>query len=168
MISGDTDKKIFTLNNKNQKILAEFLSDFRNSTLVGGCFDILHFGHIKFLRSAKKLGGKVVVLLESDEAIKKKKGRKPIHDQAKRAQLIASVIYVDAVISLPAMESDQEYEKLTKLIHPKYIAVTRGDRLIQKKRKYAEAVGAEVKEVAEYLKGLSTSLITKHASISSG
>jgi len=44
--------------------------------LVGGCFDILHTGHIRFLKSAKELGGKLLVALESDESVKRSKGEK--------------------------------------------------------------------------------------------
>ena len=167
MISGKADKKIFNLDKNNKEKLSEFIKPLKNIVLAGGCFDIIHFGHIAFLKSAKEIGGELVIFLESDETIKQKKGRKPIHTQEKRAQLVASLMYVDVVIALPPMKDDSEYEDLTKLIKPKYIAVTKGDKLIEKKRRHAAKIGATVKEVTDHLEGLSTSLITKYASISS-
>ena len=167
MISGKADEKIFNLSKKNQEKLSKFIKPHKNIVLVGGCFDILHFGHIAFLKSAKEIGGELVVFLESDETIKQKKGRKPIHNQEERAQLVASLMYVDMVIALPPMVQDSEYGDLTRLVNPKYIAVTKGDKLIDKKKRHASKIGAEVKEVTDHLEGLSTSLITKYASISS-
>jgi len=42
--------------------------------LVGGCFDLLHYGHVRFLEEAKKLGNHLVVALESDENVRRVKG----------------------------------------------------------------------------------------------
>lgn len=47
--------------------------------LVGGCFDLLHYGHFTFLKNAKKEGDVLVVALESDEFILNQKKRKPVH-----------------------------------------------------------------------------------------
>ena len=46
--------------------------------LVGGCFDMLHVGHVEFLRKSRSFGDYLIVLLESDENIKKLKGREDI------------------------------------------------------------------------------------------
>ena len=57
--------------------------------LVGGCFDVLHYGHIHFLSSAKNHGDQVVVALESDENVKTRKGStRPIHTQAQRKAML--------------------------------------------------------------------------------
>ena len=69
-----TPKKIATINSIKEPIV-----------LVGGCFDILHFGHLMFLKNAKEEGKVLVVLLESDEFIKKFKHREPVHKQNERA-----------------------------------------------------------------------------------
>ena len=97
--------------------------------LVGGCFDILHFGHISFLKKAKALGGKLVVALESDENVRKLKGQgRPIHNQAQRRQMLQTIKYVDKVISLPPMHSDTDYARLVKRVKPDIIAITAGDK----------------------------------------
>ena len=50
--------------------LAEFKPYSEKKTvLVGGCFDILHIGHVRFLQAAKKQGDILIVVLESDEFI---------------------------------------------------------------------------------------------------
>ena len=46
----------------------------KGKVLVGGCFDVIHIGHIQFLKRAKSFGDCLIVLLESDENIKRLKG----------------------------------------------------------------------------------------------
>ncbi|RLF88059.1 FAD synthase, partial [Thermococci archaeon] len=43
--------------------------------VVGGVFDILHVGHIHFLKMAKELGDELIVIVAHDETVKKRKGR---------------------------------------------------------------------------------------------
>ena len=96
--------------------------------LVGGCFDILHYGHISFLKKAKKLGNYLVVALESDENTKKLKGPgRPIHNQNQRKKMLESLRFVNKVIALPPMKSDSDYEKLVRKVNPDIIAITQGD-----------------------------------------
>jgi len=96
--------------------------------LVGGCFDILHYGHISFLKKAKKLGNYLVVALESDENTMKLKGpSRPIHNQNQRKKMLESLRFVNKVIALPPMKSDSDYEKLVRKVNPDIIAVTQGD-----------------------------------------
>lgn len=100
----------------------------RKVVLVGGCFDILHWGHISFLKKAKALGNYLVVALESDENVKKLKGPgRPIHNQKQRKKMLESLRFVDKVIALPPMKSDSDYEKLVRQVNPDIIAVTYGD-----------------------------------------
>lgn len=129
--------------------------------LVGGVFDILHFGHISFLKSAKALGDYLVVALESDETTRKLKGTsRPIHTQKQRKVMLEAVRFVDQVISLPIMKSDIDYENLVKKVKPNIIAVTKGDPALVKKQAHAEKVNASVVEI-EKIKSRSTSDIAK-------
>jgi len=115
------------------------------TVLVGGCFDLLHFGHIQFLTTAKSLGDYLIVALESDENVRKMKGdSRPIHTQIQRKKMLASLQCVDEVILLKTMASDTDYTKLVTDTHPSIIAVTEGDPLIDKKRGHANVVGAQV------------------------
>jgi len=137
------------MNKSNKKIV-----------LVGGCFDVLHVGHIIFLEKAKKLGDKLVVLLESDENIKRKKGKnRPINSQKNRSKVLSSLKMVDEVIRLPVMKNDEEYLNLVKKIKPKIIAVSEGDKNIIQKRGQARLVGARLIKVTDLIKQQSTTKI---------
>jgi len=110
--------------------------------LVGGCFDILHWGHISFLKKAKKLGNCLIVALESDENTKRLKGlTRPIHTQKQRAEILKSLRFVDKVILLLPLP---DYQKLVEEVKPQIMAVTQGDPLIKNKKKLAKLVGAKV------------------------
>ncbi len=124
--------------------------------LVGGCFDILHIGHITFLEKAKAAGNFLVVLLESDETIKKLKGEgRPINSQKDRAAILASLCMVDQVISLPVMK-DSDYDQLVTKIKPVIIATTAGDPALNHKKRVAKLVGAKIKVVTKQVQDRST------------
>jgi rfaE bifunctional protein nucleotidyltransferase chain/domain/rfaE bifunctional protein kinase chain/domain len=72
----------------------------RGGTIVatGGCFDLLHAGHIQTLAAARSLGDCLVVCLNSDESVRRLKGPgRPIQPVADRARVLSSIRYVDAV-----------------------------------------------------------------------
>lgn len=113
--------------------------------LVGGCFDFIHYGHIVFLQEAKKLGDHLIVLLESDENVRRVKGEsRPIHTQKQRKEILESLSFVNEVIELPPMRSDQEYLNLVLKVKPQTIAVTEGDPILNKKQEQAARVGAKL------------------------
>lgn len=113
--------------------------------LVGGCFDILHFGHITFLKQAKMLGDSLIVALESDGNVKRVKGdMRPIHTQEQRKTMLEALSFIDEVIALPPMNTDQEYVTFVQKIQPAVIAVTEGDPILEKKRQQANLVGANL------------------------
>ena len=67
--------------------------------LTNGCFDPLHVGHIRYLRGAKELGGKIIVALNSDESVQRIKGEnRPFLPQDERAEILAALSDVDAVV----------------------------------------------------------------------
>ena len=130
--------------------------------LVGGCFDILHLGHVIFLEKAKRLGDKLVVLLESDENIKKNKGNnRPVNNQENRAKMLMSLKAVSKVIKLPEMKTDEEYLALIKKIKPSVIAITGGDKRIFQKKEQAKMVGAKLVKVIKQIPYQSTSRIVE-------
>lgn len=112
--------------------------------LAGGCFDILHLGHIRFLKEAKKHGS-VIVALESDDSLTKYKGmNRPIHKQLERAEVLSQLETVDYILLLPHFTSHDEYYALTEKIKPNIIAVTEGDKLLSKKQEQAKLVDGKV------------------------
>lgn len=141
------------------------LFNSKKTVLVGGCFDLLHYGHIVFLNKAKEQGDLLVIALESDQSLKKKR-LAIIHNQQQRAEILASLNMINLVIKLPFFSSDKEYFKLVKQIHPKIIATTESDEQITNKRKQANLVGAEVRIVTSRLAEFSSSkLIKKYETI---
>ena len=67
--------------------------------VTNGCFDLLHKGHIFFLKQAKKYCSKLIVLLNSDSSVRKLKGHpRPIDNQKKRKNKLLKTKYVDKVI----------------------------------------------------------------------
>jgi len=133
----------------------------KKTVLVGGCFDLIHYGHLKFLEAAKEQGDFLIIALESDEFIKKHKRKLQVHHQYERAEILSNLIMVDLVVLLPFFKTNEEYFELVKKIHPGIIAVTEGDKQLENKKKQAKLVGAEVREVVTNLKNFSTRNIVK-------
>jgi D-glycero-beta-D-manno-heptose 1-phosphate adenylyltransferase len=84
-------------------VLRDRVAEWRRSgqliVLANGCFDLLHVGHIRYLRGAKSLGGKLVVAMNSDESVSRLKGAgRPLMPGAERAEIIAALTGVDAVV----------------------------------------------------------------------
>ncbi len=130
--------------------------------IVGGCFDIVHKGHLAFLKAAKKRGDKLFILLEEDEKVKKMKGKnRPIHNQKSRAKVLSLVKNVDFVVLLKNMKKDEDYAKLLLQIKPYAVAITDGDRNKDRKKIQAESAGAKLVTVIRRMKNISTSEILK-------
>lgn len=69
--------------------------------LTSGTFDLLHYGHVKYLEEAKKIGGKnaeLIVIVARDSTIKKRKGRKPVMPEDQRRSLVEALKVVDEAI----------------------------------------------------------------------
>lgn len=66
--------------------------------LTNGCFDVLHVGHVRYLRGAKALRGRVVVAVNSDASVRALKGEgRPRVPALERAEMLAAFADVDAV-----------------------------------------------------------------------
>lgn len=119
--------------------------------LVGGCFDIIHIGHIQFLQQAKKQGDILIVALESDKFIRKKKNREPFHTQKERAEILSRIVDVDRIVLLPYFEKEAEYDQLVVTVRPHVIAVSENDAFIEKKQQQAKRVGGKVVTVLSHI-----------------
>lgn len=123
--------------------------------LVGGCFDVFHYGHLHFLKEAKRHGDYLVVLLESDKRIKKLKGpSRPIHNESQRKELLESLSFVNKVILTKDEMTDEDYKKVVQKINPQIIAIEKGKKI----KTHAETVGAKIVEINKF-EGLSSTLI---------
>lgn len=70
---------------------------------TNGCFDVLHFGHVDYLRKARRRGDFLVVGLNTDRSVGRIKGRgRPVNRQRDRAEILSELACVDAVIPFGA------------------------------------------------------------------
>lgn len=91
--------------------------------LASGVFDLLHYGHIRFLEEAKKLGGvnaKLIVIVASDDTVVKTKGKSPVIPEDQRRAIVESLRVVDEAI---LGYSDMDLDKIMREIKPNIVAV---------------------------------------------
>lgn len=144
--------------NKTTPLRKSLKKQGKTIVLVGGCFDILHPGHVFFLEKAKKAGDKLVVFLESDQKVRELKGiNRPVHTQIDRAKVLAALRAVDYVVLLPYIKNETEYDELVGKIKPDVIAATIKDANTSHHQRSAKKVGAKFKLVARVIDDHSTS-----------
>ena len=97
------------------KLLAFWQFKEEKIVFTNGCFDILHRGHIDYLAKASEAGTVTVLGLNTDSSVRKLKGpSRPINDENARAEIIAALGFIDAVV---LFEEETPYD-LIKLIQP--------------------------------------------------
>jgi rfaE bifunctional protein nucleotidyltransferase chain/domain len=147
---------------KAVKLSKRFKKEDKAVILAGGCFDVIHLGHIKFLEAAKKTGGILFVILESDESVRKIKGaHRPIHNQDDRAKVLAGIRFVDYVIKIPELVGNDAYDKLVTRINPTTIAVTKDSVALEHSRRQAKKIDAQLVEVIGHIPEKSTTRIAQ-------
>lgn len=140
------------------KISQELKKQNKRIVLAGGCFDIIHLGHIKFLEAAKKQADILFLLLESDETIHKFKGsNRPINTQAIRAKILAALTNIDYIILLPTGFTNSSYDAIIRKLKPEIIATTKGDPNRNHKERQAKFINARVIDVVEHIHNQSSS-----------
>jgi rfaE bifunctional protein nucleotidyltransferase chain/domain len=118
---------------------------------TNGCFDIIHAGHVRYLKEAKALGDVLIVGLNSDKSVTAIKPGRPVNPQDQRAEVLSSLEMVDYVT---LFDEETPYE-LIKILRPD-ILVKGGDW------KKEEIVGSDIaKETFSlpYIQGISTTEI---------
>ncbi|MCX8068917.1 MAG: D-glycero-beta-D-manno-heptose 1-phosphate adenylyltransferase [Thermodesulfovibrionales bacterium] len=118
---------------------------------TNGCFDLIHVGHIRYLKEAKSLGDRLIVAINSDNSVKRLKPNRPIITETHRIEVLEAISFIDYVT---VFEEDTPYE-LIKEIRP-HVLVKGGDWRIE------DIVGSDLVEETysiKYHKGISTSAI---------
>jgi rfaE bifunctional protein nucleotidyltransferase chain/domain len=126
---------------------------------TNGCFDLVHVGHVRFLKAAKKLGDVLAVGLNSDDSVKRLKGsQRPINNQDDRAEVLASLGCVDFV-SIFDEDTPVEFIKAVRPnAHAKGADYKPSDLA---ETPVVESLGGEV-HIIELVPGRSTTAIVKN------
>lgn len=139
--------------------------------VVGGCFDILHKGHLDFLRNAKKHCDKLIIFLEPDESIKRLKGNdRPVNNAKVRAINLQKTKIIDQkndlIIILPPLKTDSDYFNFISEIQTLNknwrisFGITKNDKNTKKNKniiKLGEKMKIKIIEVNQLLPDYSTS-----------
>ena len=123
---------------------------------TNGCFDILHFGHVAYLKKCKDLGDILVVGLNSDSSVKKIKGKtRPINRQAARSAVLSALEFVDYIVIF----TGKTPESLIRAVLPSVLA--KGGDWKKKNIVGSSFVGSNGGEtiVIPFVKGFSTTRI---------
>lgn len=145
-----------------KKISKQLKYDGKRIVLAGGCFDIIHPGHLIYLEKAKTQGDVLFVALESDSNVRRLKGEdRPINGQLQRAEQLANLSFADYIILLPALLGYRQYFDLTQKLSPHIIAITEGDPKQKEKEIQTKEIGAKVIAVVKHYKKYSTTKLLK-------
>ena len=132
----------------------------RTIAFANGCFDLLHVGHIQLLKSARALGDRLVVAVDSDEGVRALKGAgRPMQPQGDRADILAALDCVDWVV----LFGPGDLHALIAAIRPEVLV--KGADYAEREivgRDVVEAGGGEV-VLVPLSGGRSTSLILERA-----
>jgi len=121
--------------------------------IASGVFDLLHYGHIRFLEEAKELGGpnaKLVVIVASDETVTRAKKRPPVIPEDQRRAVIESLRVVDEAI---LGYQDMDLDKAMKTIKPDIVAVGHDQQEIEEELKHLikeKGYGIRVERVGRF------------------
>src|SRR5579863_9004227 len=109
--------KILTRDQLRQRV-EEWRRMDERVTLANGNFDLLHVGHVRYLHGAKALGGKLIVAINSDDSVRALKGEgRPIIPEGERAEIVAALAAVDAVVIFPELDVRPMIREIRPDIH---------------------------------------------------
>jgi D-beta-D-heptose 7-phosphate kinase / D-beta-D-heptose 1-phosphate adenosyltransferase len=137
-----------------QIAIADARSHGERVVFTNGCFDIIHAGHVAYLEQARQLGDRLVVALNSDDSVRRLKGRgRPINPEDRRMAVLAGLVAVDWVVCF----SQDTPRELLQLLRPD-VLVKGGDYADKQGVvgwEIVEAYGGEV-QVLDFVDDVST------------
>jgi len=112
-------EKLYSLT-QLKKIILDHKKKGQRIVLANGCFDLIHVGHIRYLKESKKKGDILVVALNSDASIRKLKGKgRPILSEKARIEIIKSFTFVDYITTFEEQNVEKVLLNLKPDIHAK-------------------------------------------------
>lgn len=110
-----------------ESLSGELRAAGKRIVFTNGCFDLLHVGHIRYLRQARDLGDCLIVGLNSDASVRALKGEsRPVNSEDERAELLDALKAVDYV----ALFSEPTAERLIRCIRP-HVYAKGGDYCVE-------------------------------------
>lgn len=132
----------------------------RRLVFTNGCFDLLHAGHVRYLREARALGDALVVALNGDASVRELKGPgRPLNPAADRAEILCALESVDRVVVFDEKRATAAIEAIRPHIYAKGGDYT-PDSLNAGERAALERAGAEIR-ILSLVPGRSTSATLK-------
>jgi rfaE bifunctional protein nucleotidyltransferase chain/domain len=104
--------KIITDRSKLKDIVADLQSHGRKVVFTNGCFDLIHVGHVRYLREARGLGDALVIGLNADSSVSSIKPGRPVTPENERSEVLASLEMVDYVT---LFSEDTPYELIREI-----------------------------------------------------
>lgn len=142
-----------------EESIVRFAKEKRNgkrAVFTNGCFDLLHPGHIQSLEAARALGDLLIVGINSDSSVRELKGpARPVLPERERAEILASLECIDAVLIFPELTPQKTIAALLPDVLVKG-GDWPGDQIIG--REEVEAAGGQV-VLIDIVPGYSTSAI---------
>jgi D-beta-D-heptose 7-phosphate kinase/D-beta-D-heptose 1-phosphate adenosyltransferase len=106
------DEKILS-RDRAAEVRARLRAEGRRLVFTNGCFDLLHVGHVRYLRQARSLGDALIVAINSDRAVRELKGAgRPVMPVGERAEVLAALEAVSYVTVFDELSPRQLIAKL--------------------------------------------------------
>ena len=138
------------------RIAKEMRAAGKRLVVTNGCFDLLHLGHVRYLRAARVLGDVLAVGLNGDQSVRELKGAdRPINNERDRAELLAALEEVDFVAIFPEVRATRFLETVAPEIYVKGGDYT-SDTLNAEERAVMEKSGTDIRFIP-FEPGYSTS-----------
>ena len=85
--------------NEIKNLVQKLKQENKTVVFTNGCFDILHIGHVRYLKESARFGNVLIIGLNSDSSVKRLKGEtRPINNELDRAELLSELGFVDYVV----------------------------------------------------------------------
>lgn len=147
--------KIVQLNELAERV-AELRGNGKRIVATNGCFDLLHPGHVRYLKAARALGDILVVGINADQSVRTLKGTgRPLNNENDRAELVAALESVDLVTIFPEVLATRFIECTAPNVYVKGGDYT-SETLNPEERTALKKIGARI-EIVPFEKGHSTS-----------
>ncbi len=102
------------------RLASGWRAEQKRVVLANGCFDLLHVGHVRYLRAARALGDVLIVGLNSDASVRRLKGPgRPLMPEAERAEIVGALVGVDVVVLFDDDGADALITRLRPDVHAK-------------------------------------------------